>query len=935
MLKVNPIQVQGIKNDNSRTSSKTPAFQGNTPTNSMTSLPAVTQDYAIKKPMAYAKTGELNLPYNTKAHMYKLANGQRVVIIPKEGAKTYLETYVNTGSMNEFDNIRGISHYIEHNLFNGSDGLEAGEFFATTDKMGAVTNASTAFAETNYFIGSNLLNEGDLEKKIKIHASMIETPRFAVDMLEKEKGIVNSEINMITSYPENIAMNSSIKNLFGYKTSSPDLIAGSTSNITNLTKKDVEDYYKRNYYPANMVTVVTGEVNPDETMKLISKYFTSFKTPSQAQFNEPVKELEKTVREDLISDKAVSANVVMGFAGPENNNTKDRILTEAFTVLLENSQELNKDLKPLNTSMFFSSEKMGTKPSSKRAIMLSSDMSEENSEKFLKAVYKELNKRSNYLPSPDEMNMIKKKMLNSFSSRFEYSAAINDMTGKAMLEDNLQYLTDFEKIVNEITPMDMVNTARKYFNLNKTAITVVHPGTASSESIAANHKSVSFTGSVKKQAINMNEVNEYRLPNGFKLVTNNVPTRNSTFIISYRTKEPFKIENPATAFVLNEMLNQGSMFRDYDKFTDDNNKDDININFAFGENFIECSANSDCGDIMKALVSAREVLYNPRFTPDILEEVKTYIKDDIERAEKTPGQKLNAELFNGHLAGITNDEILKNLDNVTLDDVKKLYSQMLSQANGSFVISAPLRQNPQLFNSITGELSRFHTVKDFTPALYDDFKPVEKSKVLTDTHNRNQADILMAYKFPVNGNIKDTACLELLNNILGGGPSSRLFTDLREKQKLAYSVRSGLNNSHNSKALILSIGTTTENKDTGEISYDNVQKSIEGFKHHIEKLCTEKVSQEELESAKLSLKDSLLTQNQSSARKCDTLDYSLNTPYGLKRENQLIDLIDSITVDDIYNTANYIFANKPTYSIVATENTLKNNEEYLNKLAAS
>ena len=45
-------------------------------------------------------------------------------------------------------------------------------------------------------------------------------------------------------------------------------------------------------------------------------------------------------------------------------------------------------------------------------------------------------------------------------------------------------------------------------------------------------------------------------------------------------------------------------------------------------------------------------------------------------------------------------------------------------------------------------------------------------------------------------------------------------------------------------------------------------------------------------------------------------------------------MIDTITADDIYNAANYIFKEKPVYSIVATENTLKANEKYLNSLTA-
>ena len=247
------------------------AFKGNESNQTnpqVKELPNVQPDYSVKIPMTYTKTGDINFPYDTKAHCYKLANGQKVVIVPQDG-ETVLRTYVNTGSMNEPDKIRGISHYIEHNLFNGSEGLEQGDFFKNVDKMGASTNASTGFAETNYYISSNLLNPSDLENKIKLHASMLETPIFALDKLEKEKGIVNSEINMITSNPENLAINKMLKNLYGIKTTSTDMIGGTTDNITNLTREDVVNYYKNNYYPANMVTVITGDVKPDETMKLI------------------------------------------------------------------------------------------------------------------------------------------------------------------------------------------------------------------------------------------------------------------------------------------------------------------------------------------------------------------------------------------------------------------------------------------------------------------------------------------------------------------------------------------------------------------------------------------------------------------------------------------------------------------------------------------
>ena len=125
---------------------------------------------------------------------------------------------------------------------------------------------------------------------------------------------------------------------------------------------------------------------------------------------------------------------------------------------------------------------------------------------------------------------------------------------------------------------------------------------------------------------------------------------------------------------------------------------------------------------------------------------------------------------------------------------------------------------------------------------------------------------------------------------------------------------------------------TLENKETGETSFDNIQRSIDGFNRHIEKIKTEKVTDEELNNAKLTLKNSILTALHSADGKNNTLMQSGDSAYGIQRVNLYFKEIDNITADDIYNTANYVFSGKPTYSIVATENTLKANEEYLAKL---
>ncbi len=100
-------------------------------------------------PVGYTKIGEIEIPgLKDKASIFKLANGQKVIIAPKQGT-TYVKTTYNVGSMNETDDIRGMSHYIEHNLFNGSKELAPRDYDKRVSDLGGYTNASTNYLGTD------------------------------------------------------------------------------------------------------------------------------------------------------------------------------------------------------------------------------------------------------------------------------------------------------------------------------------------------------------------------------------------------------------------------------------------------------------------------------------------------------------------------------------------------------------------------------------------------------------------------------------------------------------------------------------------------------------------------------------------------------------------------------------------------------------------
>lgn len=935
-MKINPIQLIGFKS-NVNTTQQPQYNTATSPIPQSQELQNITPSYNVKTPSKYTSLGVTELPCSIKAHMYKLENGQRVVIIPKKGP-TVVKTYVNVGSMNEPDKERGISHFIEHNLFNGSEGLKAGEFFETVNKMGANTNASTGFAATDYYIQSNLLKKTDLESQIKIHASMIETPKFTQEMIEKEKGPVSSEINMILDNPDNVATNNTLKLLYNIKSTSQDVIGGTVENINKITRQDVIDYYQKNYYPANMVTVITGDVEPEKTISLVSKYFGSKNTAPKQRNYEKLEPIQKSVRNDLISDKTNSAVISIGFSGPKNTDTKDKILLDAMQLLLvgSNVSRLNKSLENVQSDAIMYSDRISTKPNDSMVILLSSETSEENAENAIKTVFSEIKNIENNPPTDKELSIIKKKLKLNLSEVFENSASINTVVGTSLLDNDLKSVTQFEQTIDNMTAKDLVDFSKKFLDLNKTAITVIHPESATANSIKENYKktnNVSFTGKTDetnhKEAIDMNKIKTYKTTNNLSVVTNDVNNNIGVFDLNICADTPANAK-PGVSDILSIMLNRGSKFKDEKNFFTDLESQGIQTSFDASDRDIYITSTYLPTDSATALKSAKEVLLNPRFTEKDFQEAKKQLKESIENSPKTSQEGLMKVMFKDQPYGQTTEDVLKNIDNIELNDVKGLYQYIMKNAQAHIAISAPFEENPSIKKDVFNELCMdFQTFKPSKPSIFNSYTPITEENIILQEHSKSQAEIQMGYKFKVNSNLKDSVTLNLMNTILGGTASSRLFSDLREKQKLAYQVKSKMGRYDNSGMVSLYIKTTTDDSQSNTKSYDNVQKSIEGFKKHINLLKTENVSEEELENAKLTLKNNILNSSEMTTDKNNSLLRSSKSFYGESKNNQILEMIDKITVDDIKTAANYAFKDAPTISIVATKNTLDNNQNYL------
>ena len=104
-------------------------------------------------------------------HHYRLPSGQNVYIKPDASQPIItLDTWVTTGSANETDSTNGISHFLEHLLFKGTDKLKVGEMDAQLEGMGAQFNAATSIDFTHYYIKTPATG---FDKALAMHANML------------------------------------------------------------------------------------------------------------------------------------------------------------------------------------------------------------------------------------------------------------------------------------------------------------------------------------------------------------------------------------------------------------------------------------------------------------------------------------------------------------------------------------------------------------------------------------------------------------------------------------------------------------------------------------------------------------------------------------------------------------------------------------------
>jgi predicted Zn-dependent peptidase len=401
---------------------------------------------------------------------HKLDNGLSVVMsrntnIPSVAVNT---TY-HVGSKDEEPGMTGLAHLFEHLMFEGSPNVPKGKFDEILNNNGGDSNAYTTWDTTSYFV---CLPSSHLEIAFWLDSDRIAGFGITEEALEVQKDVVMEEKLMyVDNSPYGSVEEESSKRLFntsGYRWP----IIGDMDELEKATLDDLRIFHKKFYTPSNAVLSVVGDIEYEETLQLIEKYYGSI---SPGQTFERVKHDEVEITSEQTADIRDNIHLegkFMFYRIPESGSKEYYALNMLSGILSEGEssrlvKELEYELELVNEidTAVYGLENAGVFAIS--SLILKGKKSDEVQSRIDLAI--EDIKNGNV--SDYELEKIKNRVETYFSSGRQSIIGLSDKFSflKTFYNDCGRINAEVMNYLS-ITKDDIVTSANKYLNRNQRVV---------------------------------------------------------------------------------------------------------------------------------------------------------------------------------------------------------------------------------------------------------------------------------------------------------------------------------------------------------------------------------------------------------------------------------------------------------------------------------
>jgi zinc protease len=404
---------------------------------------------------------------NIKFVEYDMPNGLKVLLHEDHSTPIVaVSVMYHVGSKNEKPDRTGFAHFFEHLLFEGSENIARGEFDDYINNAGGTNNANTSFDRTYYYevLPSNQLALGLwLESERMLHARVenigIETQRQVVKEERRQR---------YDNQPYGRVLEETLKRLYKvhpYKNTP----IGTMEHLDAAQEADYKQFYKDFYRPDNAILSIAGDIDIEQTKKLIDTYFKDIPRGKSEIYRPKVKEpaISKMVR-DTAYDNVQLPGVIMAYHIPPQG-TPDFYAVNMLSTLLSQgeSSRMNKSLVDgSQIAVFAGLFALGLEDPGASVCYAIANMGQDPAN-LEKAMDEEIEKMQKELVTEAEMQ----KVLNQIEN--DFVTANNSVAGIAESLANYEMYFGDANLINteleryrKVTREDIRRVANQYFQKN-------------------------------------------------------------------------------------------------------------------------------------------------------------------------------------------------------------------------------------------------------------------------------------------------------------------------------------------------------------------------------------------------------------------------------------------------------------------------------------
>ena len=371
-------------------------------------------------------------------------------------------------------------------------------------------------------------------------------------------------------------------------------------------------------------------------------------------------------------------------------------------------------------------------------------------------------------------------------------------------------------------------------------------------------------------------------------------------------------EKSGLYFLLTQLLLQGTTNYNSEQLAIELDENAIDLSFDKKADYIRFKVQCLNEDLNKALEILQDIIENTTFDDYKKEiaKIKGEFKADLDSAKIQAQDMYYRTIFKNHPYGSGRKEAMEELDLITKEDLLRAWDgiRFNSQKNIAAVGDMEPSEVIQLLNKHLACLKVTEQVDKRKPVDAID----ENRVALVEKEDANQAQIFQGWIFP-NIYSPDYPVISLLNTILGSsGLSSRLYLELREKQGLAYTVRSVWEPYVLAGNFFVYIATEPK----------NIETSIKGFATEINKISTEPISDEELELAKSNAIGKRQFYQQTNLSEASLKGYYEFAHLGMDFDEKIKQGIQNVTKEQLMEVAKKYFSTNTALCVLAPKKYL-------------